>query len=96
MCEVRIFLSAPNNHDRFFFLHTLWSPAFDFNVEVEYNESDSYTLTSAILQVDAVCDVATTLLPKVLTTDVTSYTASELTTRVVIRFLSIPLVGYVR
>ena len=26
-----IFLSAPSNHDRFFFLHTFWPPAFDFN-----------------------------------------------------------------
>ena len=33
--EGRIFLSASNNHDRFFFLHTLWSPAFDFNVGVK-------------------------------------------------------------
>ena len=30
--EGRIFLSAPNNHDIFFFLHTFWSPAFDFYV----------------------------------------------------------------
>ena len=30
----RIFLSTPNNHDRFFFLHTFWSPAFDFMVGV--------------------------------------------------------------
>ena len=36
--EGRIFLSAPNNHDRFFFLHTLWSPAFDFNVGVELRD----------------------------------------------------------
>ena len=28
--EGRIFLSAPNNHDRFFFLHTFRAPAFDF------------------------------------------------------------------
>ena len=37
--EGRIFLSASNNHDRFFFLHTFWSPAFDFNVGVAINES---------------------------------------------------------
>ena len=30
--EGQIFLSASNNHGGFFFLHTLWSPAFDFNV----------------------------------------------------------------
>ena len=33
--EEQIFLSIPNNNDRFFFLHILWSPAFDFNVGVE-------------------------------------------------------------
>ena len=31
--EGRSFLSAPN-HDRFFFLHTFWYPAFDFNVVI--------------------------------------------------------------
>ena len=36
--EGRIFLSAPNSHDRFFFLHT--SPAFDFNVGVAINVCD--------------------------------------------------------
>ena len=65
--EGRIFLSAPNNHDRFFFLHTFWSLAFDFNVGVTSNESHSYMLTSAILKVDVVCDVAMTLTPNVLT-----------------------------
>ena len=35
----RIFLSAPKSHDRFFFLHTFWSPSFDFNVGVAINES---------------------------------------------------------
>ena len=39
--EGRIFLSVPNNHDRFFFLHTFSSPAFDFNVGVAINESRS-------------------------------------------------------
>ena len=34
-----IFLSAPNNHGRFFFLHTFWSPALDFNVGVAINKS---------------------------------------------------------
>ena len=37
--EGRIFLSAPNSHYRYFFLHTFWSPAFDFNVGVAINES---------------------------------------------------------
>ena len=55
--------------DTFFFLHTLWSPAFDFNVGVDINESHSYTLTSAILKVDIVCDVAMTSSPNVLTTE---------------------------
>ena len=36
--EGRIFLYAPNNHNRFFFLHTFRSPAFDFNVGVAINE----------------------------------------------------------
>ena len=67
--EGRIFLSVPNNHDRFFFLHTLLSPVFDFNVRVEINESHYYTLTSAILKVDGVCDVAMTSSPNVLTTE---------------------------
>ena len=56
----RIFLSAPNNHDRFFFLHTLWSPAFDFNIGVAINEWRSYMLTTAILRVDVLCDVTMT------------------------------------
>ena len=67
--EGRIFLSAPNNHDRFFFLHTLWSPAFHFNVRVEINKSHSYTLTSATLKVDVVCDVAIMSSPNVLMTE---------------------------
>ena len=48
------FISAPNNHDRFFFLHTgmSWSPAFDFNVGVAINEWCFYKSTSAILEVD--------------------------------------------
>ena len=37
--EGQIFLSTPNNHDRFFLLHTFWSPAFDFNIGVAINES---------------------------------------------------------
>ena len=58
--EGPIFLSAPSNHDRFFFLHTFWSPAFDFNVEVTINEF-------AILKVDVVWDVAMASNPSILT-----------------------------
>ena len=67
----RIFLSAPNNHDRFFFLHTFRSPAFDFNVGLTINQSHSYTLTSAIVKVLVVCDIAMTSTTNVLTTRVT-------------------------
>ena len=63
------FLSVPSNNDRFFFLHTLWSPAFDFNVGVAINESRSYSLTSSILKVAIVCDGAMTSTPKVVTTE---------------------------
>ena len=64
----RIFLSAPNSHDRFFFLHTFLSSAFYFNVRVAINESRIYTLTFTILKVDVVCDVAMTSTPNALTT----------------------------
>ena len=38
--EGQIFLSTPKNHDRFFFSHTFWFPAFDFNIAVAIlNES---------------------------------------------------------
>ena len=57
--EERIFLSAPNNRDRFFFLQIFRYPAFDLNVGVAMNESYCFTLTSAILKVD-VCDVTVT------------------------------------
>ena len=67
--EGRIFLSAPNNQDRFFFLHTIRAAAFDFNVGVPVNESHSFTLTSAILKIDVVCDVTMTSTSKVLTTE---------------------------
>ena len=53
-----------HRHDRFFFLYTV-SPAFDFNVGVDRSESRSYTLTSAILKFDVVCDVAMTSTPDV-------------------------------
>ena len=67
--EGRIFLSTPNSYDRFFFLHNVSSPAFDFNVGVAIIESCSYTLMSAILKVDVVCDIAVTSIPNVLTTE---------------------------
>ena len=67
--EGHIFISPSNNHDRFFFLHTFWSPAFDFNVGVPINELHSCKLTSAILKFDIVCDVVMTSTPNILTTD---------------------------
>ena len=67
--EGQIFLSAQNSHDRFFFLHIFWSPGFDCNVGVTINEWRSYTLTSAILTVDVLCDVAMTSTPNVLMTE---------------------------
>ena len=51
-----------------FFVHTFCSPAFDFNIGGDINESRSYTLTSAILKFDVVWDVAMTSTPNVLTT----------------------------
>ena len=67
--EGRIFQSAPNSNDGFFFLHILWSPAFDFNTEVAINDSRFYTLSSTISKFDIVCDVAMTSSPHVLTTE---------------------------
>ena len=67
--EGQIFLSTPNNHNRFFFLHTCWSPAFDFNIGFAINESRSYMLMSAILKVGIVFDAAMTSAPNVLTTE---------------------------
>ena len=61
--EGQIFLYAPNNLDRFFFLQTFGSPEFDFNVAVAINvnnKSPSCALTSAILKVDVILDVAMT------------------------------------
>ena len=58
------FVSATNNHDRFFFLHTFRSPEFG-KVEVAINKSRSFTLTSAILEVEVVCDVTMTSTPNV-------------------------------
>ena len=65
--ERPIVLSISNNHDRFFCLHTLWFLAFDFNVGVKINKSHSYTLTSAILKVDIISNVAMTSSLNVLT-----------------------------
>ena len=91
--------------DRFFYPHrttmidsfsciSFWSPAFDCNIGVAMNESCFFTLTSSILKVDIVCDVAMTSTPNVLMTELRDpYTTSVLTTRVVMRFLSIPQVG---
>ena len=73
----QIFVTAPNNHDRFFFLHTFWSTAFDFNVENPINKSRSYTLMSAILKSDLVCDVAMTSNPNVLMTELPDLLFSE-------------------
>ena len=67
--EGRIFLSATNNHDRFFLLHTFWPPTFDFYLGVTINESCSYTLTSAILTVNVIYDVTMTSTSNVLTTE---------------------------
>ena len=95
--EGRIFISAPNNYDRFFFLHTFWSPAFDFNVEVTINESRYYTLTSVILKVDVVSDVAMTSTPNVLTTELRDLLQNQYSDNTCcckfIFFLSIPQVG---
>ena len=67
--EEWIFLAAPSSHDRFFFLYTFWSLAFDFTVGVGINESRSYTLTSVILKFEVLCDVAMTSAPNILTTE---------------------------
>ena len=64
-----IFLSASNNHNRFFFLPTFWSRTFNFNVGVAINESRSFTWMSAILKVEVICDVTMTSIPNVLTTE---------------------------
>ena len=67
--EGQIFISAPNNHESSFFLHTFWSQAFYLNLGVPINESRSYTLTSALLTFDVVCDIAITLTPNIFTTE---------------------------
>ena len=67
--EWRIFLSAPNNHDRFFFLHAFWSLAFDFKAGFAINASQFYMLTSAILNIDVEYGVTMTSTPNILTTE---------------------------
>ena len=67
--ERRIFLSAPGNHDRYFFLLTFWYLVFDFTVGVATDESPSYTLTSTILKVEVVCDIEMTSTPNFLITE---------------------------
>ena len=82
-----------------FFLHTFRSPAFDFNVIVAMNESCCFTLTSTTLKVDVVRDVTmTSTSTSYQQSYPTSFTTNVLTTRVVIRFLSVPRIGkgYVR
>ena len=89
--EGRIFLSTPNNHDRFFFSHTFRSPVFEFNIGVAINKSCSYTLMSAILKVDVVCDVAMTSTPNILTTELHDLLYNQCIDNTC-RFLSIPWV----
>ena len=67
--EGQTFLSAPNNHDRFFFLHTFWSPAFDFNGGFSINASHVYMLTSAILKIVVEYDITMTPTPNILMTE---------------------------
>ena len=64
-----IFLSPPNNHDRFFFLHTFWSPAFNFKTGFAINASHFYLLMSAILKIDIKYDITMTSTPNILTTE---------------------------
>ena len=45
------------------------SPAFNFKTGVAINEIRSYSLTSAILKVDFVCDVSMMSTPNVLMTE---------------------------
>ena len=46
--EGQILLLAPNNSDRFFFLHNFLSQVFYFNLGVAIDKSCTYTLTSDI------------------------------------------------
>ena len=63
------FLSAPNNHDKFFFLHTFWSAVFAFAIGVAIDKSCSYMLTSTILKADVISDIAVMSTSNVLTTE---------------------------
>ena len=88
--EGRIFLSAPSNYDRFFFLHIFWSPAFDFTIGIGINESRSYTLMSTTFKFD-VCDVAMTSALNVLTTELCDLLYNQCIDDVLLFvFLSIP------
>ena len=88
--EERIFLSTTMIDS--FSCIPFRSPAFDCNEGVAMNESCCFTLTSAILKVDVVCDVAMTSTPNVLTTELHGpYTTNVLTTRVVNRFFIYPM-----
>ena len=89
----RIFLSAPNNHDRVSFLHIFGSPAFDFNVGVVINETRSCLLMSAILNFEVVssCDIAMMSSPNFLTTELRDVLYNPcIDKRVVIRFFIYP------
>ena len=66
--EGQIFISAPNNYDRFFFLQNFLPPAFGFNIGVAINESRSNMLMSTVLKADFVCDVVMTSTPNVFMT----------------------------
>ena len=52
-------------------------PEFAFNIGVTINESRSYTLTSAILKFDVICDVAMTSAPNVLTTELRDFLSNQ-------------------
>ena len=55
-----IIISIYNTKYIIVFLHTFQSPAFNLNIEVAINESCCFTLTSAILKFNVVCDVTMT------------------------------------
>ena len=60
--ERQIFLSTPKT-----MIHSFSCISFDLNVEIAINKSCSYRLTSAILKVGVVCDVAMKSTSNVLT-----------------------------
>ena len=92
--EGQILQSAPNNHDMFFFMHTFFlSQALDFNIAVAIKDSHSYTLTSAILKVDVVWDVAIMSTPIVLTPELRDLLHNQCIDSTCCYSLSIPQVG---